>query len=202
MPPEAKSGELVYRPADRVDRIAAGNSGFRLVAVPTVAAVIVGSVVAVEAGVVAFLVTIGGVVWWSRKRPKNVIALRVAGGELRVLPMGSDREAFKVRLDALDDVVLETKSVERVMDVGANAVNIGMGPIAPTIGPPSETKRIVLEASSGSVHALTDEFFGHTETTEWFAKVRRFLRSTGWTPLAERAEEDREDSDDDEEDDD
>ena len=200
--PEQKSGELVYRPADRVDRIAAGNSGFRLVAVPTVAAVIVGSVVAVEAGVVAFLVAIGGVVWWSRKRPKNVIVLRVAAGELRVVPMGSDRETFKVRLDALDDVALETKSVERVMDVGANAVNIGMGPIAPTIGPPSETKRIVLEPSSGSGHALTDEFFGHTETTEWFAKIRRFLRSAGWTPLSEREEREEEEDEEDESEDD
>lgn len=191
-PPEPKSGELVYAPTERVDRVGAGSSGFRLVAIPTVVAVVVGVLLPVEVAVGAFLASVGGVVWWSRKRPKNVIVLRVSAGELRVLPMGSDRESFRVRLAELDDIELETKSVERVMDVGSNAVNIGTGNLAPNIGPPTETKRIVLDPSEGDTHALTADFFGHTETMEWFAKIRVFLRSMGWTPLAERGESERE----------
>jgi hypothetical protein len=201
-PEEPKSGELVYRPAERVDRMAAGNSGFHLVAIPTAVAVVVGLFLPIEAAVFAFLAGIGGVVWWNRQRPKNVVVLRVAGGELSVFPMGVERDAFRVRLVDLEDVVLETKSVERVMDVGSNAVNIGTGALAPNIGPPTETKRIVLEPSGKSSHVLTKEFFGHTETTEWFAKVRVFLRNAGWTPLSERADEDHDETDDDDDDDD
>jgi hypothetical protein len=154
----------------------------------------------VEAGVVGFLASIAGVVIWSRQHPKDVVVLKVAGGALRVFPMGSKTESFRVELADLDDVVLETRSVERVMDVGANVVNIGTSALSPNIATPTETKRIVLEPAKGSPHALTKEFFGHAETTEWFAKVRLFLRNTGWTPLVER--EDRDAEEDDEDDDD
>lgn len=188
--PEPKSGELVYQPQERIDRIAAGHSGFRLFAIPTLAGAIVGNFWAVEAGVVAFFMLLGGFAWWSRKRPKDVVLLHVSDGELRVFPMGSNRETFRVRLDELDDVVLETKSVERILDVGANAVNIGMGALAPNIASPTETKRIALESSRGA-HSLTSQFFGHAETMEWFAAIRRFLRSAGWTPLSERGEEEQ-----------
>lgn len=196
--PEPKSGELVYRPVERVDRNSAGSSGFRLVAAPTAVGVAIGMAVAVEAGVVGFLVTLAAVVIWARKHPKDVVALTVANGELRVFPMGSKKAAFSVKLDDLDDVVLETKQVERVMDVGANAINIGTSALTPNIATPTETKRIVLEPAKGSTHALTKEFFGHAETTEWFAKVRKFLRDMGWVPVAEREEKD-DDTDDDEE---
>ncbi len=191
--PEPKSGELVYRPQERMDRLAAGHSGFQLVALPSAVGIIVGYFLTKEVGLAMFVGLLGGVVWWSRQRPKNVIVLRVSGGELRVLPMGSNRETYRIRLDELDDVVLETKAVERVMDVGANAVNIGMGPLAPNIASSTETKRIALESSRGDSHSLTKEFFGHAETTEWFAKVRRFLRSVGWTPLSERGEQEEDD---------
>lgn len=200
-PAEPKSGQLVYRPAERVDRISAGASGFQLFAAPTAVAVVVGMLLPIEAAIGAFFFSLGGVVLYSRKRPKNVVVLKVAGGELRVFPMGRENDAFSVRLDDLDDVVMETKSVERVMEVGSNAINIGTGGIAPNIGPPSETKRIVLEPAKGSPYSLTNEFFGHNETNEWFAKVRLFLRNVGWTPLAEREEADEEDEEEDEEDD-
>jgi hypothetical protein len=195
--PEPKSGELVYRPVERVDRSSAGSSGFKLVAIPTAVGVVLGAAVAVEAGVVGFLVAIAGVVYWSKRHPKDVVVLKVSGGELRVHAMGSAHEAFSVKLDDLDDIVLETKEVQRVMDIGANVVNIGMGPIAPSVASPSETKRIVLEPAKGSPHELTKEFFGHAETTEWFGKVRKFLRDMGWTPLSEREEQDDEDEDED-----
>lgn len=188
--PAAVSAELHYRPRGRVDTISAWRSGLHLVTVPTAAGVVLAAAVAVEAGVVGFLAVLGGVVWWSRKHPKDVIVLRVRGGELTVLPMGSKRESFRVKLDELDDVVLETRQVERVMDVGPNVVNIGMGPVAPGIASATDTKRIVLEPAKGEPHVLTKEFFGHAETTEWFAKVRLFLRKAGWTPLVEREERD------------
>lgn len=78
------------------------------------------------------------------------------------------------------------------MDVGSNAVNIGMGPLSPNIAPKTDTKRIALRTSKRREHALTTEFYGHTDSTEWFAKIRRFLRSVGWTPREERIDEDEE----------
>ena len=185
--PEPKSGELVYRPRGRTDRFAAGNWGFRMVALPTVVGVIVGWFWTESAGVIAFALLLGRLIWLSRKTPKDVIVLRVSDGELTVLPMGSEIESYSVRLDDLHDVVLETKSVERVLETSTNVVNIGMGAYAPSVAPASDTNRIMLEASRRKPHALTQEFFGHTDTTEWFAKVRVFLRSVGWTPLSERA---------------
>jgi len=174
-------------------------------ALPTAVGVVLGMAVAVEAGVVGFLAAMGGVVWWARRFPKDVVLLKVERGELLVFPMGSKKESFRVKLDDLDDVVLETRQVERVMDLGSNAINIGTSALTPNIATPTETKRIVLEPAKGSTHALTKEFFGHAQTTEWFAKVRLFLRNTGWTPLAEREEKDDEadeDEDEDEDDDD
>jgi hypothetical protein len=191
--PERKSGELVYRPQERLDRMAGGHAGFRMYAIPALLGAIVGKLWAIEAGVVVFVALAAAAYGWSRKRPKDVVVLRVEGGELSVLPFGSKETTFRVKLDELEDVVLETKSVERVMDVGANAVNIGMGPLAPNIGPPSETKRITLESAKRGTHTLTQEFFGHAETIEWFAKIRSFLRSCGWTPLSEREEEEEDD---------
>jgi hypothetical protein len=200
-PPEPVSAELHYRPRGRVDTVSAWRSGLHLVTVPTAAGVVLAAAVTVEAGVIGFLAALAGVAWWSRKHPKDVIVLRVSGGELSVLPMGSKRESFRVKLAELDDVVLETRQVERVMDVGPNVVNIGMGPIAPGIASATDTKRIVLEPARGEPHVLTKDFFGHAETTEWFAKLRLFLRKAGWVPLAEREEtdEDPEDDDDDDE---
>lgn len=198
--PEQKSGELVYRPVERVDRNSAGSSGFRLFAGPTAVGVALGMAVTVEAGVVGFIAVLAGLVIWGRKFPKDVIRLAVEGGQLRVYPMGSKKESFSVKLDELDDVVLDTKQVERVMDIGANAINIGTSALTPNIATPTETKRIVLEPAKGSTHALTKEFFGHAETTEWFAKVRKFLRDMGWTPLAEREEKDDDADEEDEED--
>jgi hypothetical protein len=200
--PEQKSGELVYRPVERVDRNSAGNSGFRLFAAPTAVGVAMGMAVTVEAGIVGFLAVLAGLVIWGRKFPKDVVRLEVAGGHLRVFPMGSKKESFSVKLDDLDDVVLDTKQVERVMDIGANAINIGTSALTPNIATPTETKRIVLEPAKGATHALTKEFFGHAETTEWFAKVRKFLRDMGWTPLAEREETDDDDGPDSEVEDD
>jgi len=197
---DPKSGELVYRPEERNDRIAAGRSALRLFAVPTLVGAVLGELWTPTAGVLAFAVLLVGFVWWSRRRPRDVVVLRVHDGVLRVLPLGSRREMFRVRLDDLDDVVLETKTVERHLDTSAAAVNIGMGPLTPSIAAATDTKRIALESRRGA-HTLTREFFGHTETTEWFAKIRRFLRSAGWTPRSERegAEEDdaEEDADDD-----
>ena len=155
-----------------------------------------GMAVTVEAGVVGFIAVLAGLVIWGRKFPKDVIRLEVGGGRLRVFPMGSKKESFSVKLEDLDDVVLDTKQVERVMDIGSNAINIGTSALTPNIATPTETKRIVLEPAKGSTHALTKEFFGHAETTEWFAKVRKFLRDMGWTPLAEREDADEEEEED------
>lgn len=181
--------ELVYRPDPRKDRMAAGHEGFRLYLIPGIVGLVVGVAVHAAAGSAAFVVLAALFYWRSRKQPEDVVVLRVASRVLEVSPMGASHPAFRVALDELEDVVLETKSIERVMDVGANAVNIGMGPLAPNIAAPTDAKRIVLESERSGRFTLTKEYFGDVDTTEWFAKIRSFLRSAGWTPLDEREED-------------
>jgi hypothetical protein len=184
-----KSGELVYRPQGRTDRFAAGYSGFRMFGPPAVVGCVVGWFWSQTAGVIAFCLLVGRAIWLSRKKPKDVIVLRVDDGLLTVRPMGSEMEAFSVRLVDLHDVVLDTKSVQRVLETSANVVNIGMGPLTPSVASATDTNRIALETATRKPYALTEEYFGHGDTTEWFAKVRVFLRSVGWTPLAEREDD-------------
>ncbi len=195
--PPRKSGEMVYRPRERSDRVAAGRGAIHLFALPAIAGGIVGAMVRVEAGAGVFLALVAANYYRSHKQPADAVVLRVADGELCVLPMGSKKESFRTKLADLDNVAMETKAVERVLDVGANAVNIGMGQLAPNVAPSGDTRRIVLEARSGT-HILTKEFFGDAETLEHFAQIRRFLRGVGWTPLPEREEEEEEEDDDDE----
>lgn len=192
-PPEPKSGELVYRPEERTDRVSAGSAGLRSFGLPTIAGAIVSKFVMWELGLVTFGVLLAGSFYLAKKRPKDVVVLRVANGELRVVPMGHEAPTFSVRLDALDDVVLETKEVQRVMDVGASAVNIGMGQLSPNIAGATDTNRIALEPAEGAPFALTKEFFGHAATLEQYGKIRTFLRKMGWTPLSEREEADDDD---------
>ena len=124
------------------------------------------------------------------RRRLSLVVLRVTRGDLAILPMGSTQEVFRTRLDALDDVVLETKTIERHMDTAAGAVNIGMGGLTPSIAAATDTNRIALVPAEGDSHVLTKDYFGHAESVEQFAKVRTFLRSMGWIPLSERGEDD------------
>lgn len=189
-PAEPKSGELVYRPTERSDRNAGGRGGFKLFALPCVLGLLVGSLVHQWAGIAAAAALFGLLWWWGKKHPENVVVLRVTRGDLAILPMGSTQEVFRTRLDALDDVVLETKTIERHMDTAAGAVNIGMGGLTPSIAAATDTNRIALVPAEGDSHVLTKDYFGHAESVEQFAKVRTFLRSMGWIPLSERGEDD------------
>lgn len=200
-PAEPKSGELVYRPTERSDRNSGGRSGFKLFALPCILGLVVGALVHQWAGLGAAAALFGIIWWWGKRHPENVVVLRVTRGELALLPMGSSQEMFRTKLDALDDVILETHTVERHMDTAAGAVNIGMGAYTPSIAAATDTNRIALVPAEGASHALTKDYFGHGESVEQFAKVRTFLRSMGWVPLSERGEADEEedeDADDDE----
>ena len=125
-PAEPKSGELVYRPTERNDRNAGGRSGFKLFALPCVLGLVVGAFVGQWAGVGAFAALLALLVWWGKKHPENVVVLRVTRGELAIVPMGANEAVFRTHLEALDDVVLETHTVERHMDTAAGAVNIAL----------------------------------------------------------------------------
>lgn len=192
--PEApKSGELVYRPTGRNDRSAGGRAGFKLFTLPTILGFVVGGLVSPWAGIGAFAALLAVLVWRGKTHPENVFVLRVTAGELAILPMGSKESVFRTRLDALDDVVLETHTVERHLDTAAGAVNFGMGAYTPSVAAATDTNRIALVSTDSGSHRLTSEYFGHAETVEQFAKVRSFLRSMGWVPLSERDEDEDED---------
>jgi len=54
------------------------------------------------------------------------------------------------------------------------------------VGSESDVSRILLVTCDQDI-PLTDEYLSSSYTTESFGKMRRFLRSHGWLPEAERA---------------
>jgi hypothetical protein len=131
----------------------------------------------VGAGILGAAGTLGLLRWRSEAAG---IALRVASGEL-VLCAGR-RERLRVRLSALDDVSLDTKSIRKV-EPGQNGT---LHFIQSNVGPEIDVARIVFHVAGRPVTHLTDAFLPSIEAIEWTGKIRSFLRANGWTPYDER----------------
>lgn len=131
------------------------------------------------AGLTAFLI-------WRRHRkakarPTKVLTVR--SGQLVVCD-GSGQELLNIPLDHLEDVSLDTKTIQRVQE------NLSSGMpelrfIDSRVGPAIDNSRIEL-VTTNQVLKLTEHHTSSTDATEWFAKIRQFLRKQGWRPLEER----------------
>ncbi|WP_394824843.1 hypothetical protein [Pendulispora albinea] len=177
--------ELVCMGADREHR-----RRLSLVALQGVPlAALIGAVLSASAGQVAGLVgmvvsaaTAAGVWRWQRRQNAEQVVLRVEHGRVEVCANGS--KAW-IRLDDLMDVTLDTKTIQRVQDGGSAIPAVRF--IESQVGPEIETARVVLVARDQPCSVwLTEEYISHLDATEWFGKIRVFLRKHGWVPEDER----------------
>jgi len=156
---------------------------FQLFTVPLLVGIALTMLATPTAGLVGLIAAGAGSIWWWRRAPHaGGVVLFVDHGELRLL--SSDRKHEK-ECFALDDVdvVLDTKTIQRVQE-GGSAIP-AMRFIDATVGPELDTARIVVVGRGRRV-PLTEAYVAHMDATEWFGKIRVFLRKSGWLPRDER----------------
>lgn len=172
--------ELVVTLVDRNPRSSAALM-FQLFGVPGALAVLAATIATplTYAGVAA---GIAYATWqWRRRSPRRRILLRVASRELTAHE--GRRELARVRLDDLEDVVLDTKTIRQVVE-GAGAEPAARF-INSQVAAEIEVARIAL-IGGGRTVLLNEEYVAHMTATEWFGKIRTFLRKHDWVPLDER----------------
>jgi preprotein translocase subunit Sec61beta len=154
-----------------------------------VAPVLVALVVAfVESRWLIHSAILAAVVLWiySRRRQKKRpwATFTIEGSEL-VVRNGIGDELLRGPLNEVEDVTLDTKTIERVQATmssgGVPEIRASGSPVGPAI----DNSRIEL-VTAKDVIPLTDHYTSNIDATDWFSKIRRFLRKNGWTPLDER----------------
>lgn len=176
---------LVYRTTDRERHVAPARAATQIGVVGATA-----GVVASAAGfpVVGAAVLAGAMVvalWrWRRAPTASGLLFRVDSGELVVIDQGSKRLVVRTRLADLRNVSLDTRSIRKV-EPGRDVVPVVQF-IETQVGPEIDVARIVLERAGHPPLRLTDAFLSHTDSVEWIARIRVFLRSHGWLPEDER----------------
>jgi hypothetical protein len=124
---------------------------------------------------------------------RQVTRFRIDGHELELwAPAGAAgawgasaaRGPVRMALGDLQDVALDTESIERVID-GPSAIP-AMRFADARVAPPLDVARIVLSFRDGNSMPLTAERLSHLETTDVYGKMRMFLRKNGWQPADER----------------
>lgn len=123
--------------------------------------------------------------WWQRRRAmKPHMTLVVAGGELTVKD-ARDQTVLECSLEELDDVMLDTRTIERVQETPGALAELRF--INSTVGPAIDESRIVLITAHDELH-LTERYTSSIDATDWYSKLRKFLRAHGWIPLLDRPE--------------
>jgi hypothetical protein len=89
----------------------------------------------------------------------------------------------RVELRYLHEVHLDTKTIQRLRESPSPVPQLRF--LNQSVGGEQDVSRIALEFANDTVF-LTEERVSHLEANEWFAKIRRFLRRNGWTPIDER----------------
>jgi hypothetical protein len=183
---ETAPRELVYAPLERQGP-RPGAAALQIFAFPLIVGVIASVVLTPTAGLVGIALTAAFMIW-SFKRPSDAgLLLRIDGGELVVSARASAMTTTRMRLDDLADVVLETKTIQPLMD-GTSAIP-AMRFIEGRVGGDVDTARIALVGCEGDSVLLGATYLAHMEALEWFGKIRVFLRQHGWVPASEQGAE-------------
>lgn len=181
LPPERDGPpprELLVELADRDRDRGAAVLWFQLFSLPVLVGVIVASAANPTLGLVAMVVAGALAIGLRRRAAKaRVLRLTVADGALTIPGKGA------VRLDALEDVVLDVKTIRRVQD-GDSAVP-AVRFTDTRVGPEVDLARIVIVGDGERVY-LAEHWLAHMDATEWLGKLRVFLRKHGWVPADER----------------
>jgi len=185
----AESGppaELVYSANDASRRGSSAVVMFQLFSAPLVVGLILSQIGGGTLALGGMIVAGGVAIWWWKRAPHaGGVVLRVEGNELSVLSANRKIEKERFALDDVD-VVLDTKTIQKVQE-GGSAIP-AMRFIDATVGPELDTARIVVVGKRRRL-ALTEDYVTHMDATEWFGKIRVFLRKNGWIPADERAPE-------------
>ncbi|HYQ04063.1 MAG TPA: hypothetical protein VER96_35560 [Polyangiaceae bacterium] len=134
-------------------------------------------------GVVAGGVSVAWpVIRWRLAKTRPRATLRVENGSLHL-----SGPAFSmprsIALPDLLDVYLDTKAIQRLREAPSPIPDLRF--LNQTVGAQQDVTRIALELRDETLF-LTEERGSHSETNEWFSKIRRFLRRHGWVPADER----------------
>jgi hypothetical protein len=175
--------ELVYTANDASRRGSSVVVMFQLFSVPLIVGLILSQVGGGTLALAGMVVAAGIAIWWWKRAPHaGGVVLRVEGNELRVLSANRKVEKERFALDDVD-VELDTKTIQKVQE-GGSAIP-AMRFIDATVGPDLDTARIVVVGNRRRL-PLTDDYVSHMDATEWFGKIRVFLRKSGWIPADER----------------
>jgi hypothetical protein len=125
-------------------------------------------------------------IWFSarRQRQQPGATLSVEDYHLVVVDTAG-QELLHVPLDELHEVTLDTKTVQPVQQGVTTGGIPDIRAVHTSVGPGIDNSRIEL-VTANEVIRLTDHYTSSIDATDWFSKIRRFLRKNGWTPLDER----------------
>jgi hypothetical protein len=185
--PEARPAtEFFYNATDETAGRADGMIAFiRHFSLPVLAFSLVAWIAGQMAGIAALAGASAYSVWaWRTRKERGGAVLNVQRDVLAIEVRGKRTLHDRLRLSDLADVVLDIKTIERVMD-GHSAIP-AMRFIDSKVGPKVDTARIVLVGAGGREVPLTNDYLPHMHATEWMGKIRTFLRKHGWVPESER----------------
>jgi hypothetical protein len=176
--------ELVYVANDASRRGSSVVAMFKVFSAPMIVVIVLSQVAGPNVAVVGMIASAIAAIWWWRRAPKlDGVVLRVERGELWV---STARRSMASRFPLEEvDVELDTQTIQKVQE-GGSAIP-AMRFIDATVGPDLDVARIVV-VGRGERLPLTDDSVPYMEATEWFGKIRVFLRKNGWFPRDERGE--------------
>jgi hypothetical protein len=178
--------ELVYVANDASRRGSSVVAMFKVFSAPMIVVIVLSQIAGPNVAVVGMIASAIAAIWWWRRAPKlGGVVLRVERGELWVT---TARRSMASRFPLEEvDVELDTQTIQKVQE-GGSAIP-AMRFIDATVGPDLDIARIVV-VGRGERLPLTDDSVPYMEATEWFGKIRVFLRKNGWVPRDERDERD------------
>ena len=178
---QAANTELAYFPEQsRADSSAVAWIQFIIPLLFAIAIAILGFPQLALAGAAAVVI----VQWVRRKRRRSQPhAILLVESDTVSIRWTQGKEPFRVVLDDLLNVTLDTKEIQRVQENPAGAPQLRF--INSRVGPGIDVARIVFDARKDYAN-LTEEYLSHLDCTEWLPKIRLFLRSHGWVPESER----------------
>lgn len=174
--------ELVYVANDASRRGSSVVAMFKVFSAPMIVVIVLSQIAGPNVAVVGMIASAIAAIWWWRRAPKlGGVVLRVERGELWV---STARRTIASRFQLEEvDVELDTQTIQKVQE-GGSAIP-AMRFIDATVGPDLDVARIVV-IGRGERLPLTDDSVPYMEATEWFGKIRVFLRKNGWVPRDER----------------
>ncbi len=155
---------------------------FKLFSAPMVVVIVLSQIAGSTVAIVGMIASAIAAVWWWKRAPAlDGVVLHVERGELSVTTSKSSLSS-RFALDEVD-VELDTKTIQKVQEGGSAIPALRF--IDATVGPDLDVARIVIVGRSQRL-PLTDDSVPYMEATEWFGKIRVFLRKNGWVPRDER----------------